>query len=40
VPWTHAQCEEEDEPVKHGIDIPATIRTREKIYGKQDVNFD
>ena len=33
-------CEEEEETVSHWLQCPATIRTREKIFGREDVSLD
>ena len=37
---TCPRCNEEEETVAHWIRCPATIRTREEIFGKSDVNLD
>ena len=33
-------CEEEEETVSHWLKCPATIRTRENIFGRADVSLD
>ena len=37
---TCPECEEEEETVSHWLKCPATIRTREKIFGRMDVGPD
>ena len=37
---TCPRCEEDDETVKHWISCPATVRTRERIFGKSDLGLD